>query len=333
MLRRIVYVLAALAIAAAAGLLAWRQYAPPQVVLVAPTRGPAVDAVYATGMVEPSLEIRVAPRSPGRIVELRADEGDAVKKGQLLARLEDADLRASVTELEARLQYAQSQFDRSVQLQRSALISKDALEKARSDLDAARATLKRAREQLAFMRIEAPAAGRIIRRDGEVGEYVPANQVIFYMAGPAPLRITADVDEEDVPRVHPGLPVLIRAEAFPDRVFDGKVEQMTPRGDPQSRSYRVRIALVGDPPLQIGMTAETNIVLERREQALLLPSSALADGKVWRVVNGHARAQAVTVGVVGPERTEIRAGLAPDDRVIAQPPEGLKEGARVRLAP
>ena len=324
-------VLVLVALAAAAGWFGWQRFQPTPVALAAPTRGPAVDAIYATGLVEPSLEIRIAPRTAGRIVELLADEGDSVRAGQLLARLEDNDLRASVAELESRVEYAQSQFERNTELRRSSLISQDALDRTRTDLAAARATLRRAREQVAYMRLVAPSAGRIIRRDGEIGEFVPVNQVMFYMAGPAPLRITADVDEEDVPRVQRGQRVLIRTDAFPDRVFEGRVAEITPRGDPVARAYRVRIALVDDPPLQIGMSAETNIVVEQRENALLVPAGAVVGDAVWLVDGGRAVRRAVTVGVRAPDRVEIRGGLGDDDRVIAVPPEDLEEGQRVAV--
>jgi RND family efflux transporter MFP subunit len=289
-----------------------------------------VEAVYATGLVEPSLEIRISPRAPGRIVELRTDEGARVKKGDLLARLEDADLLASVKELEARVTYAKAQYERNVELRKSALISQDAADQARSEYEAARAALRRALEQVNYMRLLAPTDGRITRRDGEIGEYIPANQVIFYMAGPAPLRVEAEVDEEDVPRVKPGLRVVMRADAFPDQVFEGKVSEVTPRGDPVARSYRVRIALVGDPQLNIGMTMEANIIVAERQQALLVPTSSVVDGQVWIIENDHAVRRSVKTGVVGPQRTEIRGGLTGNEWVIAQPPENLKEGRAVR---
>src|SRR5690606_28540259 len=86
----------------------WPLLAPVEVRVAHPTSGPAFEAVYATGTVEPTLEIRIAPQMAGRIVELKVDEGDTVRKGQLLARLEDADLLAAVAELEARVEYARA---------------------------------------------------------------------------------------------------------------------------------------------------------------------------------------------------------------------------------
>lgn len=312
-------------------LAAWRLLAPIEVRVARPTSGPAVEAVYATGTVEPTLEIRIAPQMAGRIVELKVDEGDTVRKGQLLARLEDADLLAAVAELEARVEYARAQYERNMELRRSALISQDALDRSRSELDAARAALKRARDQARYMQLLAPTDGRIIQRDGEIGELIPVNQPIFYMAGPAPLRVTADVDEEDVPRVEPGQEVLIHSGAFPGRVFNGVVDQVTPRGDSTARSYRVRIALQDDTPLRIGMTVETNILIEKRMDALLVPTTAVVDGHVWVVEDGRALRRQVSVGVVGPQRTEIRTGLGAEELVIVEPPGSLEHGVRVRV--
>jgi RND family efflux transporter MFP subunit len=332
-MRRLPLILFLLALGAGAAWFGWNRFKPPEVTLAAPTRGPAVDAVYATGLVEPSLEIRIAPRQAGRIVELRVDEGSQVKAGQLLARLEDADLQASVAELQSKVEWAEIQFRRNSELRTRALVSQEAVDRSRTDLDAARATLRRAREQVAYMKLLAPSAGRIIRRDGEIGEFIAVNTPVFYMAGPAPLRITADVDEEDVPRVRRGQRVLIRSDAFPERVFEGRVAEITPRGDPIARSYRVRIALEGETPLQIGMTAETNIVIEQRERALLVPATSVVGDQAWVVRDGRAQLQDVVAGVRSPERVEIRSGLGDTDRVIAAPPEGLEPGARVTVRP
>ena len=106
------------------------------------------------------------------------------------------------------------------------------------------------------MALTTPADGQVIRRDGEVGDFIPSNQPVFYLAkSGSPLRISADVDEEDIPLVKAGDKVLIKADAFPDRIFDGQVSDVTPKGDPIARSYRVRIALPSDTALKIGMTA------------------------------------------------------------------------------
>ncbi len=287
-------------------------------------------AIYATGTVEPTVMLPIAPRNSGRLVELNADEGDRVRKDQVLARLEDADLQRSVDELEARARFAKSQFDRAQTLYERKLGSLLERDQARSEWQATEAAQARARALRGFMTLTAPADGQILQRDGEIGQLIPANQPIFYFSCCAPLRVEAEVDEEDILLVRPGQRTLIRAPALPDRVLEGEVAEITPKGNPVTRSYRVRIGLKGDTPLRIGMTAEVNIVEDQRENALLVPATAVVDGQVWVVRDGRLRRQPVETGIKGELKTEIRSGLTETDRIVVRPSAGLKEGRRAR---
>jgi len=324
---RIGLLLAAVA-AGGLALAAWLVLRPQPVDTVRPTRGPAVSAVYATGVVEPSVRVPIAPRTGGHLIAVEVEEGDRVQAGQLLARLEDEDLLRSVDELAAREEYARQSYERLAELVRRGAASADERDRAEADWHAARAATERAREMLAYMRLRAPADGLIVRRDGEVGEYIGADQPIFYLATDAPLRVAAEVDEEDIPRVALEQRVLVRADAFPETVFEGRVDEITPMGDPLSRSYRVRVRLIDPPPVMIGMTADTNIIVKQHDDALLVPASALDDGHVWLVRDGRLHRQAVKVGIRGNERVEIVEGLAGGEEVVPQY-EGAKEGARV----
>ncbi len=266
----ILRIIVILGLAALCGWLVWRIAGPRTVTVATPARGPAVQAVYATGTVEASVTVRVAPQLPGRILELKADEGQTVKAGDVLARLDDSDMRATAGELRARAVYAEQQYQRVETLVTHGWSTRDRLDQARAERDAARHAARRIEEQLDFMTLRAAVDGRIIRRDGEAGEYIPVNQPVFYLAkAGSPLRVTADVDEEDVPLVKAGQKAVISADAFPDKVFDGQVAEITPKGDPVARSYRVRVTLPDDTALRIGMTAETNIITAERQNALI----------------------------------------------------------------
>ena len=145
-------------------------------------------------------------------------------------------------------------------------------------------------------------------------------------------RISAQVDEEDIPLVRPGQSVLIRADAFPGRIFKGSVTEVTPKGDPIGRSYRVRIGLPADSPLQIGMTTEANIVIRNNQKALLLPAAAVADGAVQKIVAGRAVRTPVTEGVKSGNWVEIAKGVTREDLVVSDghaPP--AKRKLRVHL--
>jgi len=315
------------AAAAVIAVLAW-QLGPTRVQVVQPTRASAVEAIYATGSVEPSVMLPIAPRVAGTLAVLQADEGSKVRKGQILARLDDTDLSSTVEELTARARYAKEQFDRTEDLVHRGFVSPTELDRTRSELDAANASLKRAQTQRDFTLLRAPADGVILRRDGEVGQYLAAGQTLLYLSCCAPLRVSVEVDEEDIVRVQIGQKVILRTDALPGQTLDGEVSQITPKGDPVARSYRVRIHLADPAPLQVGMTVDANLIVAEHANAILVPTAAVLDNHVWVVRNGRLHRQGVRTGVVGAERTEILEGLDATDYVVVAPGDGLAEHQR-----
>lgn len=301
--------------------------------VVHPTYGPAVQSVYGTGTVEATVMLPIASRATARLVALDADEGQSVTKGQVLGRLDDDDLQNNLRALEAQAKAAEDDYARKDELFRKGFETKANIIKAQSARDAARAAVGRARAELDFLKLTAPADGLVIKRDGEVGQLIPANQPVFWLSCCAPLRISAEIDEEDVHDVTAGQTVLIRADAFPGKIFHGRVQSLTPKGDPVSRSYRARISFTEETPLQIGMTAEANIIVREAEKALLIPNSALsADNKVWLVKDGRAAPKTVETGARGAELTEVRGGLEEKDTLILKPGADLKSGQALRTS-
>jgi len=323
----------ALALLAATGFAGWRLWAPPEVRTAPVQRGAAVRAVYATGTVEPTVMMPIAPRVAGRLQELHVDEGSMVTRGQVLARLDDTDLERTVDELDARARFAEEQYRRAQTMFERGVGAAVERDRAKADWEAAEAAAARARAQREFMWLTAPADGQILRRDGEIGELIPVNQPVFHLSCCESLRISAEVDEEDITQVVRGQRVLVHADAFPDRSFEATVAEITPMGDPITRTYRVRMTLPEAVPLRIGMTVDTNIIIETREDALLVPATAVSDGKVWLVRDGRAYRQAVHTGILGTLRSEILDGVEQGDTVIVLPPSELDEGARVRPLP
>ena len=331
--RRWRYAVAAVLLLAGVGALAWRQAGPLAVRVVTPLRGQAVDAIYATGTVEPTVMMPLARRGGGRRAARAGAVGDKVHKGQLLARLDDADLAGTVDEQQARLAYARSQHERASALAARGFVAAGEADRTRAELKAAEAALRRVRAQRDYMALVAPADGIIIRRDGEVGQYISPGQAVFVLACCAPLRVTAEIDEEDINRVHRGQAVLLKADALPGQVFDGTVSEVTPKGDPVARSYRVRIALAAPGALQTGMTVDANLVVERHDHALLLPASAVHDNVVWLVDGQRLRQRRIVPGIRGPQRVEVRQGLDGGEQVVAQPDSTLSEGRWARPQP
>lgn len=312
------------------GLLLLRYWLTPKIEVVRPKFGDAVEAVYATGTVEPSVMLPIAPRVGARITALKADEGDSVHRGQMLAQLENAELRSMVAQLSAQEEFSRRDYMRYATLLKDRVIARQVYDRAKSAYDAARAATEAARAQAEYLTLVAPADGRIIKRDGEIGQFLPVNQPLFWLAENRPLRIAAEVDEEDIALVRVGQKVLIRADAFPARVFDAHVVAITPKGDPVARSYRVRISPDQVTPLRIGMTAETNIITRQKTHVLLIPAEAITDHAVWLVRNGRLARQKVQTGIVGRNEVEILSGLSEQNLLVAKPDTTLKEGGRVQ---
>lgn len=302
--------------------------------VIRPQRGPAVEAVYATGTVEATVMLPISARLTARLMELNADEGQFVKKGDVLARLEDSDLQKTLDELRAREVFLHKDYQRKASLAKQGYETKAVLDQARAEWEAIKASIARAAAEAGYTQLLAPADGQIIRRDGEIGQMIAANQTVFWLSCCAPLRVSAEVDEEDIARVTPGQKVLIRADAFPDAIFHGKVDAITPKGDPVARSYRVRIGFEDVTPLQIGMTAENNIIISEKEDVMLLPNTSIDNGHVWVVTaEGILQKTAVKTGIRGIDKTEILSGILETDFIAALPEEDFSSGLRVQTRP
>ena len=298
---------------------------PLSVMVTHPGRGQAIEAVYATGTVESSVTVRIAPERAARLVALAADEGVKVKTGQILARFDDAELQANLQEMRIRQLNAEQHVSRMGKLYQRGATSIELLEQARADADAAKAVTQRFQVQVNSLTLFSPVDGEVIRRDGEVGDFIPVNQPVFYLRkADTPLRLVVDVDEEDIPAVKSGQPVLITTDAFAGQVFHATVSDITPKGDAVTRSYRVRVILPASIPLLIGMTAEANIITAQRENALLVPNSALMNNTVWLFKAGKAVQQPVKIGAKNADKTEIIEGISEQDLLIVDPPLALK---------
>lgn len=306
----------------------------PRVQIASAGTGLAVRAVYATGTVEAVHWAKVAPLVMGRIVGLEVAEGQRVNRGDVLARLDDQELRARVAEIEARQTLLEAQSRRVSALFATGAATQQAFDQVQSELRQATANLIATRKRLAEMTITSPLDGIVLRRDGEVGETAREGQVLFWVGQTEPLWITTDVDDDDIPLVSVGQRALVKSDAFPARIFEGRVGEITPKGDSIQRTYRLRISVASPTELRIGMVVEVNIVVRETNDAILVPSTAIRgrQAKHVFVIDGNrVMARTVKTGVVGGRMTEILDGLAAGERVAVDPPARLQEGMRVRL--
>lgn len=302
---------------------------------VRPVRGKAVLAIYGTGEVEPRLWAKLSPTLAGRLMAFEADEGDAVKAGQVLARLDDTVEKATLAEFEARLAYYAKQVERQRTLVRKGAASRHALDLAASLHKEFIAKVAAQKERIARLAITSPIDGIVLRRDGDLGELIQPGRVIFWVGQAKRLRIVATIDEEDIPLVRVGQKVLIKADAFPDRPIEGKVEEITLKGDPVAKTFRIRVSIPEGAGLLIGMTVEVNVIAREVEDALLVPVASVHDGKIYVLrEDGRVAPVAVKTGIATAQNVEITAGLEGDERILANPEAWLasRRGRRANAA-
>ncbi|MBO6676793.1 MAG: efflux RND transporter periplasmic adaptor subunit [Rhizobiales bacterium] len=304
---------------------------PTPVEVATVTRGDIAHIVYASGVVEAAVSADVTSIVAQRITGHCNCEGQSVEAGDLIVELDDSETVARVRELEARIGLFNQQVERATNLLDRGVGSREAFDRAASELASAEAGLAAQREVLSRYRITAPIDGQILRLDADVGEVAQAGDVLFTVGQPRPLEITAEINEEDIPLIEVGQRALLRADAFPDQVLEATLASITPKGDSVLKTYRVRLALPEDTPLFIGMSVDVNLVIENREDRLLAPTTAFSGGNTVFVVDGGtAREIPVETGLRGITTVEVTGGLEEGTALVSPVPDGLVNGARIR---
>lgn len=305
--------------------------ARPEVTVTPVTVGDAAQVVYATGIVEPVTWSKVSSLQRKRIIEICHCEGKTVKKGEVLARLDDIEERALLAEITARRDRVKEDADRIRGLVDRNVTSRVTYEEKLTQLREYDARLAAQRDRIYDLELRAPMDGVVLRRDGEIGEIAGTlnSDVLLWVGQPKPLRIVADVNEEDITRVRRGQVVLLRHESQPNEPLRAKVDSVTPKGDATTKTFRVYLALPDDTPLMIGMSVEANIVIREARQALLVPAEAISGGRVLVADGDRLRSAPVKTGVTGTRMVEVTEGLAKGELVVTPARADLKPGTRV----
>jgi HlyD family secretion protein len=273
-------------------------------------RGDIQEVVGATGVLQAVITVQVGSQVSGTISDLYADFNSRVKKGQVIARLEQsaflarlnqaqanlASARANVQRSQAAIDDAKQKYDRATELAKQDLVPPTDLESARAayqsalaQLQASKAAVKQAdaaqhqaQVDLDHTVITAPVDGVVLARNVDVGQTVAASfqaPVLFVIANDlAHMQVNASIDEADIGRVRRGQDASFTVDAFPDQSFDGHVEQvrLQPVTNQNVVTYNTIIS-VENPRLRLmpGMTATVSVVVSKRENALRVPAAAL----------------------------------------------------------
>ena len=292
-------------------------------------RGDAAEVVYATGAVEPVRWAKVVPIQRARLIYLCECEGKAVHAGDILAQQDGSQQKAHLDELLAR----HDQLERDVQrlnnlLDRNAA-TVAAVDQAVTSMKEIDARIVAAQDVLNDLVLRSPMDGVVLREDFSVGEIIGSGDVVFWVGQSSPLRIVADINEEDVGRIKIDDVVLLRHEGFGDESLSASVSSITPKGDPVTKTFRVYLALPETTPLRIGMSVEANIIIKEKKNALLVPAEALVGQSVFVIENSRLLRRPITTGIRGTRMVEVLTGLEVGDEIISPTKPAYKEGLRV----
>jgi len=320
--------LALVAAAAAWWLLAGRA---SEVELASVRVGQAVELVYATGFVEAQQPVSVSARLTAPVRQVLAEEAQRVARGQPLILLDDEEQRHALQQAAAQRRVAQQDEQRALTLFAKGWVTRAARDSAVAAAQSGRAAEESARARLDQMIVRSGIKGVVLRQDVEPGDLASPGRILMTLGDPSRIWITATIDERDVARIQPGQETLMASDAWPGRVLHGHVREVTPGGDPEQRAFRARIVTDGAVALPLGLTLEVNIVTRRAQRALLVPASAIEEGKVW-IVRGHrVHAKTVRTGIAGTDEVQILSGLSRGDMVVKAPEGKLKDDMRVRV--
>jgi RND family efflux transporter MFP subunit len=322
----------------------------PVRVMTVETR-PAGETISLTGTVQAQTEVNLAFRIDGQLIERLVNVGDQVGAGQLVARIDPVNernalraARASVAAAAGQLDEARSSYDRQRELLAGGWTTRARYEQAlqvhqsaAAQLDAAEAALRIAEERLSFTEIFSDAPGKITARGAEPGEVVRAGQMIVQIARQDGRDAVFDVPSQvkDKAPVNPIIDVSLSMD--PAVRATGRVREISPRADPVTGTFRVRVGLSDVPPQMRLGTAVTGRMRVDRGAELIIPASALTaiDRKpaVWIVdtVDMTVTLRAIEIAHFSQASISVAQGLAPGDIVVTAGVQALRPGQKVRL--
>jgi cobalt-zinc-cadmium efflux system membrane fusion protein len=313
---------------------------PEQFPLATATEHKAAPALNVTGVVQPDIAraVPVISVATGRVVELKARLGDAVKKGQVLLRVQSNDVSGAYQNYVKAVndeRLAHIQLDRAQLLYDKGAVAKSALEAAETTQQDAKATLDAAIEQLRLLGIDKQHPSGIVDVVAPISGVISEQQItnaagVQGLSGPNPFTISdlsyvwimCDVYENDLDAVRVGEYADIHLNAYPNKIFKGRIDAILPVLDPNIRTAKVRIEVANPGLMRIGMFVAATFYGKEPQKRAAIPATAILHlhDREWVYVplgNGHfKRVEVVTGNMLPDKQQEVVSGIRPGDQVV-----------------
>lgn len=312
------------------------------------TSGPSI-----TGSVQPERRADLRAEVSGLVLNVLRQNGDTVRRGDLLVRIDDTALRENLASAEAAARAAtqsfeqtERQFQRMTTLRKSGMVSTQQLEdaetrrnSAQSDLEAAKTRTVQARQQLQRTEVRAPFDGIISDRKVSAGDTAQVGKELVKVIDPATMRFEGFVSADSISGVNTGQTVILRVNGYAAEEFTGKVRRVNPAANATTRQIEILVDFVGaKQPRLAGLYAEGRIETGV-SRSLTIPATAVVrEGdavSVWRLKGNALQKVGVVIGKrdVRTGDFELRSGLAEGDQLIRYPSAALRDGQKVERSP
>lgn len=298
-----------------------------QIKTVAVERGDVLTEVSATGALSAVHSIDISSKVTGRITEMRVEENQPVKAGEVLAVLDSRSLRQTLEQLRVKMDVARANYDRAASLVEIGGFSQQQLDTAFENYEVARTNYESKLADLSDYTITTPISGIVIGKPLEEGQTVvqgiSAAQIMMTIADLSEMQIEANVDETDIGKVKVGQNVSFTIDTYSGKTFTGKVTKISNQSTTTNNViyYTVYVAVdATEYDLKPDMTARLVIHTNERKGVLYLPNEAIktvnGQATVTVLENGKQSTRNITTGLSGETATEIVSGVDEGDRIV-----------------
>jgi RND family efflux transporter MFP subunit len=309
---------------------------PIPVEVVKLTRGDIQKTYPTITSLEAENNVSVVARSSGILESILVEEGDHVKKGQVLAQLDVEQLSLEAKQFKATLNKLEGELTRQRSLFKKRLGSNDALEKAKYEFEAQTAQYQLSKLKLQYATVTAPISGIISERLVKQGNLISNNDILFKIVDPTSLKAVLFLPEKELSNISKGQPVLLSVAAYPNKIMQGTVERIRPIIDSDTGTFRVVAGINNnDELLQAGMFGRVELIFDVHRDTLLLGRETVITqdnrSHVFIIKNDIAIQTPIKIGFSEKGLVEVLGGLEDNDMVVSTGHQILKHEAKVEI--
>ncbi|MDI6809473.1 MAG: efflux RND transporter periplasmic adaptor subunit [Candidatus Eisenbacteria bacterium] len=300
------------------------------------TAGDIAACFTGTATISAEDETGVVAKVGGVVKQIVVEEGQYVKAGDILARLDDEKISVLLAQARANLDRLKNVYKRNADLHKQNLVSTEVYQDSQYEYEQQKAAYEITELDLKYTSIRTPISGVVAERLIKIGNMVLPNQTVFRVAGLNPLIAVLHIPERQLSKLRAGLPVQLNVDATSGERFTGHVKRISPVVDPSTGTVKITVE-VGDPSrrLRPGMFARINIIYDVHQNVLKAPKDAIIsedrENAVFVVRDSVAYRQLVQTGYTNTAHVEVLTGLKPGDMVVTVGKSNLKDSTKVQI--